>query len=164
MVCLDYGMGQCKPPTWSKVGMEITPGELNKVFLAKEGVSSVHSLGSGLDLTLFYLGLTFVIAMVIYLWISKRMKQQVSYFVYITFSFLTEIKSRYCILQMHLISVCFLKRDSDGEKLPENKKLYEKILVRMGKVEERIESLEEFVQRLSKRAKPRKMGDQKDSD
>lgn len=65
---------------------------------------------------------------------------------------------------MHLISVCFLKRDSDGEKLPENKKLYEKILVRMGKVEERIESLEEFVQRLSKRAKPRKMGDQKDSD
>lgn len=87
-------MGQCKPPTWSKVGMEITPGELNKVFLAKEGVSSVHSLGSGLDLTLFYLGLTFVIAMVIYLWISKRMKQQVSYFVYITFFILNRNKKQ----------------------------------------------------------------------
>lgn len=48
--------------------------------------------------------------------------------------------------------------------MPEEKTLYEKILARMGKVEERIESLEEFVQRLSKKAKARKMGDQKDSD
>ncbi|KAG5265852.1 hypothetical protein AALO_G00247070 [Alosa alosa] len=120
MVCADYGMGHCKPPTWSKVGMEIMPGDLNKVFLAKDSASSAVSLESGWGTELFFLGLVCVITVVICLWISKRMNKQ----------------------------------DDDKankEKLPEEKGLHEKILGKMGEVEERIRALEEFKQSLNLR-------------
>lgn len=77
MVCADNGMSQYKPPSWSRVGMEITPEDLNQAFLARENESSAFSPESGWAFTLFFVGLVSLITVVIYLRISKRMQKQV---------------------------------------------------------------------------------------
>lgn len=73
MVCVDIGVEHCKHPTWSRIGMELTPDELRKVVENKElGTSFLDMALPNVICMIMALSMAFLVISMICLWISRK--------------------------------------------------------------------------------------------
>lgn len=76
---MDVGVEHCKHPTWSRVGMEITPDELKKMLESKDYKASILETMPDLGCILLALGVATLVVYFIYQrFISRRRISQVS--------------------------------------------------------------------------------------
>ncbi|KAK6326441.1 hypothetical protein J4Q44_G00020860 [Coregonus suidteri] len=128
MVCTDIGVQHCKLPTWSRVGMDITPDELRKVVERTEEEYNTSILDSitmpDVGCTILALGVAFLVVCMVHMWLSKR-------------KWTRQGQGKGGLLQ------CQAKGDSNKALLM--MELQEKVLLRMEGMEQRLDAMEDFL-------------------
>ncbi|KAM9432136.1 uncharacterized protein ACWYII_016386 [Salvelinus alpinus] len=127
MVCVGIGVEHCKHPTWSRVGMEITPDELRKVVESKEYDTSfldmsLHNVGC----MILALCMAVLVISMIYLWISRKKSPGQG-------------------------KGGFLQCEGNMQKLRQGFELQEQVLLKMDGMEQRMVSLEGFLRSIWRR-------------
>ncbi|KAK6304171.1 hypothetical protein J4Q44_G00247570 [Coregonus suidteri] len=121
MVCVDIGVEHCKHPTWSRVGMEITPDELRKVVESKEFDTSFLDMAlPDVICMIMALSMAFLVISMICLWISRKKSPGQG-------------------------KEGFLQCKGDVQKLCQGFELQEQVLLKMDSMEQRIAALEGFL-------------------
>lgn len=131
MVCIGIGGQHCKLPTWSRVGMDITPDELRHVVERREEYKT-YILDSitmpDVDCTILALGGAFLVICLVRLWLSRR-------------KWTRQGQGKEGLLQ------CQAKGDSNKAVLM--MELQEKVLLRMEGMEQRLDAMEDFIRSVS---------------
>lgn len=131
MVCIGIGGQHCKLPTWSRVGMDITPDELRHVVERREeyNTSILDSITMpDVDSTMLVLGGAFLVICLVCLWLSRR-------------KWTRQGQGKGGLLQ------CQAKGDSNKVLLM--MELQEKVLLRMEGMEQRLDAMEDFIRSVS---------------
>lgn len=131
MVCIDIDVQHCKLPTWSRVGMDMTPDELRHVVERREEYKT-YILDSitmpDVDCTILALGGAFLVICLVRLWLSRR-------------KWTRQGQGKEGLLQ------CQAKGDSNKVLLM--MELQEKVLLRMEGMEQRLDAMEDFIRSVS---------------
>lgn len=131
MVCIGIGGQHCKLPTWSRVGMDMTPDELRHVVERREEYKT-YILDSitmpDVDCTILALGGAFLVICLVRLWLSRR-------------KWTRQGQGKEGLLQ------CQAKGDSNKAVLM--MELQEKVLLRMEGMEQRLDAMEDFIRSVS---------------
>lgn len=131
MVCIDIDVQHCKLPTWSRVGMDMTPDELRHVVERREEYKT-YILDSitmpDVDCTILALGGAFLVICLVRLWLSRR-------------KWTRQGQGKEGLLQ------CQAKGDSNKAVLM--MELQEKVLLRMEGMEQRLDAMEDFIRSVS---------------